>query len=151
MLFAKFFHLLGLTVWVGGMFFAHMALRPALAVLHPEQRLSLMAAVLGNFFIWVWVAIALVLGSGLHMMGVMSAGAAMLPPYVHAMTGIGVVMMLIFAHIFFAPFRRLKLASAQQDWDRASRALRQVRLLVGINLGLGLLTIAIGALGPLTT
>lgn len=84
MLFAKFFHLLGLTIWVGGMFFAHMALRPALGVLHPEQRLSLMAAVLANFFIWVWVAIALVLGSGLHMMAVMGAGAAKLPPYVHA-------------------------------------------------------------------
>ncbi len=53
MLFAKFFHLLGLTLWVGGMFFAHMALRPALGVLHPEQRLTLMAAVLANFFIWV--------------------------------------------------------------------------------------------------
>ncbi len=150
MLFAKFFHLLGLTLWVGGMFFAHMALRPALGVLHPEQRLTLMAAVLANFFIWVWVAIALVLGSGLHMMAVMGAGAAKLPPYVHAMTGIGVVMMLIFAHIFFAPFRRLRLAAAQQDWDRASRALRQVRMLVGINLCLGLLTIAIGALGPLS-
>ncbi|ONN65952.1 CopD family protein [Herbaspirillum sp. VT-16-41] len=147
MLVAKFFHLLGLTIWVGGMFFAHMALRPALAVLHPEQRLTLMSAVLGGFFIWVWVAIALVLGSGLHMMAVM--GGAHLPPYVHAMSGIGAVMMLIFAHIFFAPFRRLKLSSAQQDWDRASRALRQIRMLVGINLCLGLLTIAIGALGPL--
>lgn len=148
MLIAKFFHLLGLTLWVGGMFFAHMALRPALAVLQPEQRLRLMAAVLGNFFTWVWIAIALLLGSGLHMMALLGAGH--LPPYVHAMTGIGVLMMLIFAHIFFAPFRRLKLAAAQQDWDRAARALGQVRLLVSINLGLGLLTIAIGALGPLS-
>ncbi|ADJ64165.1 MULTISPECIES: CopD family protein [Herbaspirillum] len=148
MLIAKFFHLLGLTIWVGGMFFAHMALRPALAVLHPEQRLTLMAAVLASFFVWVWIAIALVLGSGLHMMAMLGAGHA--PPYVHAMTGIGVVMMLIFAHIFFAPFRRLKLAAAQQDWDRAARALGQVRQLVSINLLLGLLTIAIGALGPLS-
>lgn len=148
MLIAKFFHLLGLTIWVGGMFFAHMALRPALAVLHPEQRLTLMAAVLASFFVWVWIAIALVLGSGLHMMAMLGAGHA--PPYVHAMTGIGVGMMLIFAHIFFAPFRRLKLAAAQQDWDRAARALGQVRQLVSINLLLGLLTIAIGALGPLS-
>nr|WP_198985027.1 CopD family protein [Herbaspirillum sp. ASV7] len=148
MLVAKFFHLLGLTLWVGGMFFAHMALRPALAVLQPEQRLTLMAAVLGNFFTWVWVAIALLLGSGMHMMALL--GAAHVPPYVHAMTGIGVVMMLIFGHIYFAPFRRLKLAAAQQDWDRASRALGQARMLVGVNLCLGLLTIAIGALGPLT-
>ncbi|WP_432239100.1 CopD family protein [Herbaspirillum robiniae] len=146
MLVAKLFHLLGLTIWVGGMFFAHMALRPALAVLHPEQRLVLMASVLGNFFIWVWIAIALVLGSGLHLMALMGGHA---PPYVHAMAGIGIVMMLIFGHIFFAPFRRLKLYASQQDWDRASRALGQIRRLVGINLCLGLLTIALGALGPL--
>ncbi|MBB5393434.1 MULTISPECIES: CopD family protein [unclassified Herbaspirillum] len=146
MLLAKFFHLLGLTIWVGGMFFAHMALRPALASLQPPQRLVLMAATLGAFFIWVWISIALVLGSGLHMMLLMGGHAA---PYVHAMAGIGILMMLVFGHIFFAPFRRLKLAAARQDWDRASRALGQIRMLVGINLCLGLLTIAIGALGPM--
>lgn len=147
MLIAKFFHLLGLVIWVGGMFFAHMALRPALAVLHAEQRLVLMAAVLSGFFTWVWVAIALVLGSGIHMMMVMGAGHA--PPYVHAMAGIGIVMMLIFCHIFFAPFMRLKRTTTQQDWDRASRALGQVRRLVSINLLLGIVTLIIGTVGPL--
>lgn len=148
MLVAKFFHLLGLTIWVGGMFFAHMALRPALAALQPPQRLMLMAAALGAFFTWVWIAIALVLGSGLHMM--MAIGASGALPYVHAMAGVGVVMMLIFGHVFFAPFGRLKRSVAQQDWDRAARALGQIRRLVGVNLVLGLLTIAIGTLGPLT-
>jgi len=147
MLLAKFLHLLGLTLWVGGMFFAHVVLRPALAVLQPAQRLGLMAAVLARFFTWVWIAIALLLGSGLHMMMQMGGGNA--PPYVHAMAGLGVVMFMIFGHIFFAPFMRLKKAAAQQDWDRASRALGQVRTLVGINLGLGLLTIAVAMLGPL--
>lgn len=145
MLIAKFFHLLGITIWVGGMFFAHMALRPALAALQPPQRLVLMAATLGGFFTWVWIAVALVLGSGLHMM--VQMGHA--PAYAHAMAGIGVVMMLVFAHVFFAPFRRLKRYAAQQDWDRAARALGQIRMLVGINLCLGLLTIAVGTLGPL--
>lgn len=147
MLIAKFFHLLGTVIWVGGMFFAHMALRPALAALQPPQRLVLMAAALGGFFTWVWVAIALVLGSGLHMMAQMGGGHA--PAYVHAMAGIGILMMLVFGHVFFAPFRRLKRYAAQQDWDRAARALGQIRMLVGINLCLGLLTIAIGVLGPL--
>ncbi|EJN06938.1 CopD family protein [Herbaspirillum sp. YR522] len=147
MLIATFLHLLGATIWVGGMFFAHMALRPALVELQAPQRLRLMAAVLARFFVWVWVAVALVLGSGLHMMFKMGAGHV--PPYVHAMAGIGLAMMLIFAHVFFAPFGRLRRASAQQDWDRAARALLQIRTLVGLNLVLGLLTLAIGALGPL--
>jgi uncharacterized membrane protein len=33
---AGFVHLLAVVVWVGGMFFAHMALRPSLALLEPR-------------------------------------------------------------------------------------------------------------------
>jgi hypothetical protein len=117
MLFAVFI-CCGLTLWVGGMFFAHMALHPAWRA--AEQRLTLMAAVLANFFIWVWVAIALVLGSGLHMMAVM--GRRCQPAVCPCVTGIGVVMMLIFAHIFFAPFRRLKLVPPAGLGPRLARA-----------------------------
>ena len=44
-------HLLGVVVWVGGMFFAHMALRPAATeLLEPPQRLPLLQATLMRFF-----------------------------------------------------------------------------------------------------
>ena len=33
---ARWLHLLGVTIWVGGMFFAHMALRPSVAALAPR-------------------------------------------------------------------------------------------------------------------
>ena len=66
---ARWLHVLGVTVWVGGMFFAYMALRPAAAqVLDPPQRLPLWSETLGRFFRWVWVAVALILASGVHMM-----------------------------------------------------------------------------------
>jgi uncharacterized membrane protein len=61
----------------------------------------------------------------------------------------GVIMMLIFAHIFFAPYRRLKRAVAAQDWQAGGAAMATIRKLVGINLILGLLTIAIGTLGAI--
>jgi len=34
-------HILGAVVWVGGMFFALLVLRPGLSVLAPAQRLEL--------------------------------------------------------------------------------------------------------------
>lgn len=144
MIIAKFLHILGFTIWVGGMFFAHNALRPVVAVtLEPPQRLTLLAGVFTKFFLWVWLSIALVFGSGMAMMAVMGKP----PLYVTLMFVLGVIMMLIFAHIFFAPYRRLKRAVAAQDWPAGGAAMATIRNLVGINLILGLLTIAIGSLG----
>lgn len=146
MIIAKFLHILGFTVWVGGMFFAHNALRPTAAtVLEPPQRLTLLAGVFSKFFVWVWISIALILGSGLYMMALMGKP----PHYVTLMFVIGIIMMLIFGHIFFAPYRRLLRAVAAQEWKAGGAAMATIRKLVGINLILGLVTIVIGTLGPM--
>ena len=137
-----FLHVLSVVVWVGGMFFAYMALRPVAAgVLEPPQRLTLWAGVFGKFFPWVWASVALILASGLHMLAVLGGTGA--PLYALAMLALGVLMMLIFAHVFFAPYGRLKRAVAAQDWKAGGGALGQIRMLIGINLSLGLLTIAV--------
>ncbi len=145
---ALFFHVLGMVVWVGGMFFAYLALRPvAASVLEPPQRLTLWRGVFGRFFPWVWISVLLILVSGLWMFMLMGAGGA--PVYVHAMFGLGILMMLIFAHVFFAPYRRLKRAVAGEDWKAGGAALAQIRKLIGLNLSLGLITIAVAMLGRL--
>lgn len=146
MIIAEYLHILGFTVWVGGMFFAYMTLRPVAATaLDAPARLALWNGVFARFFAWVWASVALILGSGLYMM----AQIGKPPLYVSVMFVLGVVMMLIFAHVFFAPYRRLGRAVAAKDWQAGGAALGQIRKLVGINLVLGLLTITIGALGPL--
>ena len=143
---ALLLHLLGVVVWVGGMFFAYMALRPVAAtMLEPPQRLGLWAGVFGKFFPWVWLSVAMILGSGLYMW--MALGGASAPLYVLAMMVMGIVMMLIFAHVFFAPYKKLKRAVAEHTWPAGGAALGQIRLLIGINLSIGLLTIAVAILG----
>ncbi|MGB9129999.1 MAG: CopD family protein [Thiobacillus sp.] len=141
-----FLHVLSVVVWVGGMFFAYMALRPVAAgVLEPPQRLTLWAGVFDKFFPWVWVSVVLILLTGLHML--MVFGGASAPLYALAMLVLGVAMMLIFAHVFFAPYKKLKRAVAAQDWKAGGAALGQIRMLIGINLSLGLLTIVVVFLG----
>jgi uncharacterized membrane protein len=141
-----FLHVLSVVVWVGGMFFAYMALRPvAASVLEPPQRLGLWAGVFDRFFPWVWVSVVLILFSGLHML--MLLGGASAPHYALAMLLLGVVMMLIFGHVFFSGYRKLKRAVAAQDWPAGGAALGQIRKLIGINLGIGLAIIAIVYLG----
>jgi uncharacterized membrane protein len=79
------------------------------------------------------------------MMGQMGA----VPAYVIVMTVIGIIMSVIFLHIYFAPFGRLGRAVATQDWKAGGAALNQIRLLVGTNLALGLGNIAVAVLGRL--
>ena len=143
-------HLLGVVVWVGGMVFALFALRPAVAMLEPPQRVGLMAAALGRFFNLVAWAVVLVLISGLMMMLISSGSRGMfaVPSYIHAMFGIGIAMMAIFAHIRFALYKRLTRAVEKSDWPAGAAALAGIRLWVGVNLGLGLLVIIIAVVGP---
>jgi uncharacterized membrane protein len=138
-------HLLAVIVWVGGMFFAHVCLRPvAAAQLPPPQRLPLLAAVLGRFFVAVGIALLLLWGSGLLRFA--QAGAA-IPAHWHAMLGIGTVMTVIFAVIVLRFYRRLRAAMAVQDWPLAGQAMNSIRVLVLVNLVLGFATVAVAMLG----
>ncbi len=143
---AYLLHVLGVVVWVGGMFFAYLALRPvAASVLEPPQRLTLCAGVFDKFFPWVWLSVALILATGLHLLMFLGGRAA--PHHALAMLALGIVMMLIFGHVYFAPYRKLKRAVAGQDWKAGGAALGQIRQLIGINLILGLVTIAVVFVG----
>ena len=145
---ALLFHLLGVVVWVGGMFFAYMALRPVAAdMLQPPQRLRLWVGVFGKFFLWVWLSIAMILSSGLYMLLLPLMKGTSVPLYTFAMLGLGIVMMLIFAHVFFAPYKRLKNAVDEQTWPQGAAALSQIRIMIGINLGLGLATVVVVMVG----
>jgi len=140
-------HFLGIVVWVGGMFFAYVCLRPAaVLVLEPPLRLRLWQGVFARFFPWVWLAIGLILISGLSMLMAMG-GMANVPRFVHVMLGIGLLMMAIFAHVFFAPYQALKRGVAAEDWAAAGAALGRIRTLVGVNLALGLFNIAVATVG----
>ena len=63
------------------------------------------------------------------------------------MAVIGVVMSAIFMHIYFAPFGRLKRAVAAEDWKAGGAALNHIRVLVGVNLALGLINVTVAVLG----
>ena len=141
-------HLLPAVIWVGGMFFAYVALRPvAASQLEPPARLSLWVGVFNRLFPWVFASIALILASGLWIVYAVFGGFAATGLYVHVMLVLGILMMLIFFHVFFAPFKRLKQSVAQEDWPNGGRQLAQIRIMIGINLLLGLLTIAVASGG----
>jgi uncharacterized membrane protein len=142
-------HALSAVVWVGGMFFAHQVLRPAAASLEPGPRLTLWSHVLGRFFAWVFAAIILLLLTGYSLVFGVYSGFGRVGLHVHLMQGIGILMMLLFFHLYFAPWRRFHAAVARQDWGEGARQLGQIRTIVTINLVLGVIVVAIGSGGRL--
>ena len=109
----------------------------------PPLRLKLWQATFQRFFMWVWVAILLILLSGFWMFFQFPAP----PLFIHIMTGIGSLMVLIFFHIYFAPYQRLKKSVINENWPEGAKALGQIRTLVGLNLSLGLITTVVATAG----
>lgn len=141
-------HLLSAIVWVGGMFFAYMFLRPvAASQLEPPLRLSLWVGVFSKFFPFVWIAIILLPLTGYIMINDTWNGMANTPVYIHIMNGLGSIMILIFLHVYFAPFKRLKEAVIIQNWQQAGEQLNMIRKLVAMNTMLGIVVIIIAAGG----
>ena len=143
-------HVLFVVIWVGGMFFAYSALRPiAASQLEPPVRLALWVGVFGRFFPWVWVSVLTVVGSGYWMIFAAFGGMKGVGPHIHAMSGLGLLMTVIFLFVFFVPYRRLKAAVSAQDWPAGGNALGTIRGLIGLNTVLGLATVVVGAGGRL--
>ncbi len=127
-------HILAAAIWVGGMFFALLILRPAAGALEPGPRLALWLGVFERFFRWVIGAIALLLASGYAMIFGVYAGFRGIGLHVHLMQGLGIVMILLFFHLYFAPWRRFRRALAAQDRGAAAAQLDRIRAIVTVNL-----------------
>lgn len=139
----KTLHVFGVLLWVGGMLFAHMFVRPSLAVLAPPQRLALMREVLRRFFAAVALAVLAVLASGLAMLHLaLRAPGFTWPAGWVAMTVLGVLMTVIFGYIRVVLHRRFIAALGVGDAATAAAALARVRAWVGANLAIGLVVIA---------
>lgn len=140
-----FLHLSSVVVWVGGMAFAYLCLRPAAAKLAPAQRLPLWVGVFERFFPWVWGAVILLPVTGIGRL--LEVGFANSPRAWHLMMVTGLVMIGVFLAIWFGPWQKLRAAVGREDWAAGAVALNQIRQRVGFNLVLGFATIAIATLG----
>ena len=140
-------HALAAIVWVGGMGFAIMSLRPAAGPLEGPVRLGLWQRVFVRFFVWVWISVIVLPVTGYVMIWSQWGGFGAMPFHAHLMHGLGWVMVAIFVYLWFGPYRRFKAELAAGNPPAAAAALNRIRLTVTTNLALGLINAAIGASG----
>ncbi|MGH7152420.1 MAG: CopD family protein, partial [Acetobacteraceae bacterium] len=123
-------HLLCVVIWVGGMFFAVMVVRPSVAALEPAQRVALHNRVFRRFFLIVWHVMIIALLSGFAMIFAVFGGPSTAPWNVQVMMGIGLLMAAIFVFVVFGPYRRFRAAVSSA---RAAQAAARIRRLIVLN------------------
>jgi uncharacterized membrane protein len=138
-------HAVAAVIWVGGMFFAHMALRPSLQALDPPRRLALWGEVFPRFFAWVWAAVVALLVTGFAIVEVNYGGFAAAPLPVILMTFLGLFMAGLYVFLYAVPYRRFRAALAAEDWPAAASHQAVVRRIVTVNLAIGIAVTVLGS------
>jgi uncharacterized membrane protein len=136
-------HVLCAVIWVGGMFFASVVLRPSLSVLEPMQRIALHTHVFRRFFLVVWHVMPLILISGFAVLFGFYGGMANVGWNIHVMMLLGLIMSAVFVLIVFGPYARFRRTT---DRTTAAACIDRIRKLIGINLLLGIVTVVVALL-----
>jgi len=139
-------HVLAALVWVGGMFFAWLVLRPAtVAALEGPARLRLWVEVFRRFFGWVWAAVAVLAISGIGMLHLRFSGFETAPRYVQVMIGGAIVMSALFMRVQALMLPELRAAVQAGDWAAGAGVLARIRRMVGVNLLVGLAVVGVAS------
>jgi uncharacterized membrane protein len=136
-------HVLCAVIWVGGMFFAYVVLRPSLTVLEPVQRIALHTQVFRRFFLIVWHVMPLILISGFAVLFLFYGGMAGVGWNVHVMMLLGLIMSAVFVLIVFGPYARFRRTTERAT---AVACIDRIRKLIGVNLVLGIVTVVVALL-----
>ena len=131
-------HVLCAVIWVGGMFFAYVVLRPSLSVLEPIQRIALHTQVFRRFFLVVWHVMPLIIVSGFAVLFGFYGGPASVGWNVQLMMLLGLIMSAVFLLIVFGPYARFRRTT---DRTTAAACIDRIRKLIGVNLVLGIVTV----------
>lgn len=142
-------HGVAATAWIGGIFFAFMALRPAAnKTLEPKDRLQLWQSAYSYFFPWVWIFIGLLLATGYLDLFLRFGGFSTGSLYLGLMHVIGLLMISLFVYLYIGLYLRLSAAITSNDLPAAAKVMNKMRPVMAINLSLGLLITFIGIAGP---
>jgi uncharacterized membrane protein len=141
-------HIVAAVIWVGGMFFAYVILRPSIAGIEPApERPRLWRRVFERFFLFVSISVVTLLLTGYAMIFGYFGGFAGVHVSVHIMHLLGLVMFAAYGHLRFAAWPKFRRAVDGEDFEEAGKRLNTIRTIVAVNLGLGWLTVIAGSTG----
>lgn len=140
-------HAVAAVLWVGGMFFAYVILRPSVSDYAAPQRLVLWNRVFDRFFPWAWAAVIVLPATGYGTVFLDFGGFDNAGLHIHLMQGFGLVMIALFFYLYTIVYPQYRRLVGAETWPEAAKQLATIRRIVGTNTVLGFLTVAIGASG----
>lgn len=143
---ANTLHTLAAVIWVGGMFFAYVALRPAMAGVPKEEALALWRRTLQTFLRWVAVMVLVLWATGVYQMFFVLSGFGA-GTHVDTMFTTALIMTILFFWLNHGVFKKFKMAADSRDFETAGTVIETVRKIVATNLVLGLITVAVASWG----
>jgi len=150
-------HLLATTVWIGGMAFNILVLRPSLSVIEPAKRVKLVGIVLKRFIYFAWLSTGILIFTGIFL-GRGAPEALLRSNYGIALIikhAIVVVMTVIVALVRFVFFPKLRMFLSELDVKvyettklppELVTLLGKIVALVKLNLTLGVFVLLVTAL-----
>lgn len=127
-------HYLATVMWIGGMAFNLLVLRPSMVAIDQNQRPVLGARVLKCFIIFAWLSIAILILTGISIEDFLNTGYGIVLLSKHAVT---LMMVLIVAWISFVLSARLAPFAPKPE---------TILFLVKTNLSLGVLVLLLTAI-----
>ena len=120
----------------------------AVTALEGPVRVKLCVEVFQRFFVWVWIAGVILPISGVGLLQMRFNGFETAPRYVQIMMGLYIVMVALFIRIQSLQLPELRKAVEAQAWADGAAVMGKIRRLVGCNLIVGLVLVAIAAARP---
>lgn len=141
-------HLIAINIWVGGMFFIIVVLGKVVSTFDIPNQHAFWEHLLKRFFLWVWLAVFGLLGSGAVMIIHRFGGLTGSPLYVRVMATFGILMTLVFFTIYFVNYRRFLRELHAGNIEASRHQLRLIRQLGIVNMVLGLCVVIVIGGGP---
>jgi uncharacterized membrane protein len=140
-------HIVATIVWLGGLFLLCVVLQSTTRNMELKAALLLWHKVLSRFFVWAWISMALIVGSGIALVSLKFGGFAGAPALHRGNMLIGIPAIILYGYVYFVPWQRCRRAMARSDWGVAEKALAQARKIMTVVLALGLAASAVSAFG----
>jgi len=140
-------HTLAIIIWLGGLFLLGVVFRPGSERMDPATAFPLWDRVLRRFFVWAWISLAAILVTGILMVFLKFGGFSGVPNLHRANTALGIPAMVLYAYLYFVPWRRFRQAMSIYDLSAAGKTLARFRTVTAVILCFGVIASVVSIAG----
>jgi uncharacterized membrane protein len=139
-------HIVGVVVWLGGLFWLCVA-RPKLEPDASAEMRSFWHGYLSRFFATASAAMVAIIASGVALVRLKFGGLAHMPPIHRANMAIGLPAIGLYAFVVAVLWRRFRAQVAQEDSARVAKTATQIKWVLTLVTVLGVAAAVLSAIG----